>query len=84
MTQWITVHDSRTERPEPIDLVSSPTTAYERKNIRQEETPDGETEWVYEQREYTMQEFAALKTLENANSISATEDAILELAELIG
>ncbi len=84
MTDWITVHDSREEMPATIDVKSSPTTAYERKNIRQEENPDGVMEWVYEQRTYTMQEYAALKVQENTESISAVEDAILELAEIIG
>lgn len=64
MTEFKTVHDSRVEEPATIDTTSSETTVYERKNIRQETTTRGEgdnaitvTEWVYEQREYTREEY---------------------------
>lgn len=66
MTEWKKVRDSRTEEPASLDTTSSATTVYERWNIRQEtqtyET-DGQTvettEWVYEQREYTREEYSA-------------------------
>ena len=62
MIDWHIVHDSREERPQEVDAVSSQTTVYERRNIRQETEPDtmtGEefTQWVYEQREYTRAEY---------------------------
>jgi len=64
MTEFKTVHDSRVEEPATIDTTSSETTVYERKNIRQETVTHGEgddaattTEWVYEQREYTREEY---------------------------
>ena len=64
MTEFKTVHDSRAEEPATIDTTSSDTTVYERKNIRQETITRGEgdtaitvTEWVYEQREYTREEY---------------------------
>lgn len=64
MTEFKTVHDSRVEEPTTIDTTSSETTVYERKNIRQETVTRGEgddaittTEWVYEQREYTREEY---------------------------
>lgn len=64
MTEWHSVRDSRTERPETLDLTSSQVTVYERRNIRQETTTfdmGGEsvevTEWTYEQREYTTEEY---------------------------
>ena len=65
MTDWKTVHDSRAEHPPVIDMTTSETTVYERKNIRQETTTgpmEGETvtEWVYEQREYTREEYDLL------------------------
>ena len=65
MTDWKTVHDSRAEQPPVIDMTTSETTVYERKNIRQETTTgpmEGETvtEWVYEQREYTRAEYDML------------------------
>ena len=65
MTDWKTVHDSRAEKPPVIDMTTSETTVYERKNIRQETAPgpiegDTGTEWVYEQREYTRAEYDML------------------------
>ena len=65
MTDWKTVHDSRAEQPPVIDMITSETTVYERKNIRQETTTgpmEGETvtEWVYEEREYTREEYDML------------------------
>lgn len=68
MTEFRTVRDSRTEQPAVIDTTSSESTVYERKNIRQETTTmkmgDGDpvviTEWVYEQREYTKEEYAMM------------------------
>lgn len=68
MTEFKTVHDSRAEQPAVIDTTSSASTVYERKNIRQEtrtmEMGDGDpitvTEWVYEQREYTQEEYAMM------------------------
>lgn len=65
MTDWKTVHDSRAEQPPVIDMTTSETTVYERKNIRQETAPgpmecDTVTEWVYEQREYTREEYDLL------------------------
>ena len=65
MTDWKTVHDSRQEEPPVIDMTTSETTVYERRNIRQETAPgtmegDTVTEWVYEQREYTREEYDLL------------------------
>ena len=63
MTDWKTVHDSRTPTPEALDATSSSSTVYERRNIRREAVTVGigntdatVTEWVYEQREYTRDE----------------------------
>lgn len=68
MTEFRTVHDSRVEKPAAIDTTSSESTVYERKNIRQEtrtmEMGGGDpvtvTEWVYEQREYTRDEYSMM------------------------
>ena len=68
MTEFKTVHDSRVEEPAVIDTTSSATTVYERKNIRKEsrDMSMGDipavivTEWVYEQREYTQEEYAMM------------------------
>ena len=89
MTDWSTVHDSRTERPDAIDMVSSESTVYERQNIRQEtramqmgleirET----TEWVYEQREWGRAEYEATvspATQAIMQAISSLELSVVEL-----
>lgn len=68
MTDWKTVHDSAEVQPAAIDTTSSKTTVYERKNIRQEarsvgigDTDATVTEWVYEQREYTREEYDMMR-----------------------
>lgn len=68
MTDWKTVHDSRTAAPETLDATSSSSTVYERRNIRRETVTVGGGEgaataeqWVYEQREYTQEEYAMMR-----------------------
>lgn len=68
MTDWKTVHDSRTTTPEALDATSSRSTVYERRNIRREAVVNGigdtdatVTEWVYEQREYTREEYDMMR-----------------------
>jgi len=72
MTQWHEVRDSRVERPDELDTESSSAVVYERRNIRQEErqAESGEagtvTEWVYDQREYTREEWNQEQTIKRA------------------
>ena len=87
MTDFRTIHDSRVEQPAAIDTTSSATTVYERKNIRQERrTMDmgGEpveiTEWVYEQREYTQEEYAAMCSPATQTIMQAISDLELSVA----
>lgn len=81
MTEFKTVRDSRTAEPEAIDTTSSETTVYERRNIRQEsrvEEVSGEivtiTEWVYEQREYTCEEWSQEQAVKRALAGLSSED----------
>lgn len=65
MTDWKNVRDGRVERPEELDTKSSPTTVYERRNIKQvamhDEMSDTDiVEWTYEQREYTVEEYSLM------------------------
>ena len=83
MTGWREVHDSRQERPTELDTSSSGTIVYERRSIRQETRSDpmgGDAaevmEWVYEQREYTREEWAAMN--------SPATKAILEAVAGVG
>lgn len=72
MTQWYEVRDSRREKPTELDTESSSAVVYERRNIRQEErqAESGEagtvTEWVYEQREYTREEWSQEQAIKRA------------------
>ena len=85
MTDWKTVYDSRTTTPEALDTTSSSSTVYERRNIRREAVTVGigntdatVTEWVYEQREYTQEEYAMMR----APAIQSVQQALsnIELA----
>ena len=85
MTDWKTVHDSRATTPEELDTTSSSSTVYERRNIRRETVTvgSGETaataeQWVYEQREYTREEYAMMR----APAIQSVQQALsnIELA----
>ena len=68
MTDWKIVYDSRSTTPETLDATSSSSTVYERRNIRREAVTVGGGEdtatmeqWVYEQREYTQEEYAMMR-----------------------
>lgn len=92
MTEWREVHDSRAEMPETLDKSSSQTTVYERRNIRQETTTHSMggasveiTEWVYEQREYTREEYTAMTSAANQyimDALSRIEQATEEIKEV--
>lgn len=87
MTDWKTVYDSRNTTPEALDTTSSSSTVYERQNIRRETvtvtvggSEDAATmeQWVYEQREYTREEYAMMR----APAIQSVQQALsnIELA----
>ena len=87
MTDWKTVHDGAAVQPAVIDTTSSATTVYERKNIRQEERSVGlgdnaatVTEWVYEQREYTREEYAQMHSPATQSIMQAISDLELSVA----
>lgn len=89
MTEWKEVHDSWEAQPAVLDTTSSATTVYERRNIRQEtrEVAMGEetqevTEWVYDQREYTAEEYAALTSPATKAIMQAVSGLELSVAEL--
>lgn len=59
MKRYTDVHGSQMERPPEIDTQSSPTTVYVRENICRE----GEF-WVYDETQYSPQEFIQLQSQE--------------------
>lgn len=87
MKDWKEVHDSRAEQPAVLDTSSSPTTVYERRNVRQEtrEVTMGEetqevTEWVYEQRELSTAEYAEMTSPATKAIMQAISDVELKVA----
>lgn len=89
MTDWKTVYDSRSTTPEALDATSSSSTVYERRNIRRETVTVGGgddaatmEQWVYEQREYTQEEYAMMRApaIQNVQqTLSSIELAIAML-----
>lgn len=59
MKRYTDVHGSQIERPPEIDTQSSPTTVYVRENIRR-----GGEFWVYDETQYSPQEFIQLQSQE--------------------
>lgn len=69
------------DSPKLIDLTTSPTTVYLRKNVQKKNVKDDKgverTEYHYQEKELTPIEYAMMCSTENA-------EAIAELAELLG
>lgn len=71
MQEWRTVTGDI--KPEALDMASSPSTVYERRNIKEETyqeenamqgTTETKTRWTYEEREMTPAEYAAAQTMQ--------------------
>ena len=65
MTEWKVVTGSQKERPLDIDRLSSPVTVYLRRNIEQvtrvdEESGTAITEWRYEEKQMSKEEYNSL------------------------
>lgn len=87
MKTWYNVRDSRPSRPPEVDATSSATTVYERRNIQQETVEDtmtggSVTQWVYEQREYSREEWAAMNSPAMQTIMQAISDMELSVALL--
>lgn len=92
MTGWKVVRGSQETAPSELDMSSSPTTVYQRRNIEQievEQTDSDETVsmWQYEEREMTPAEYSQMQiTQESTDAILAfNRQAVLDefTAELI-
>lgn len=88
MTNWKTSRS--TVRPDEVDIASSKTTIYVRKNIRQVEVRMGEEKvsmFEYEEKQMTRAEFVAYadiletaqKALQSETELSETQNALLEI-----
>jgi len=89
MKDWHEIHDSRVDQPAVLDTTSSTAVVYERRNIRQETreiTMGGEvqtvTEWAYEQREYSREEYADMTSPATKAIMQAVSGLELSVAEL--
>lgn len=89
MTNWQTVRDGAASKPAAIDTTTSAFVVYERKNIRQETATLGEgdnaittTEWIYEQREYTREEYEAMRSPATQKIMQAISDLQLDVASI--
>lgn len=74
MTNWVKVTGDVC--PLEVDIISSKTTVYERRNahlVQQECEGETVNVWEYEERTYTMQEYAALLAKRTADTLDAVE-----------
>lgn len=85
MTTWKEVHGD--VQPKEIDTTTSGFVVYERRNIRQETvtdptTGDERTGWVYDEREYTKDEFAQLTSASTQAIMQQLSEIELSVAEI--
>lgn len=91
MTEWKKITGTQPEAPAEVDAVSSPTTVYLRKNIKQitQTNENGESVqmWEYDEREMSVAEYSdMLASLETPatkmimQSLSALELSMEEIA----
>lgn len=68
MKEWREVFGTEVTKPEEFDRTASPTTVYQRRNIRQETKTDQNgtkvSGWVREERELTLEEYEQLKLMQ--------------------
>lgn len=92
MTEWKTVRGSQAEKPGEFDAASSPTTVYQRRNVKRVtvDSMDGAAAelWEYEERTMSHEEFAALLAQMDAakfeDELTDVQLALVELYEMIG
>lgn len=80
MKEWREVFGTETARPEEFDTQQSPTTVYQRRNIKQmtktEEDGTRVTGWQREEREMTVEEYHQMMLMQQV--ISENTSAIVE------
>lgn len=92
MTEWKKVHGTQKEKPEEIDITSSPTHVYERRKIKAWTDEQSEASgWEYEEREFTKNEYIVYQSsrmvskednLINQSALADLYDLILEAGGL--
>ena len=82
MTNWKEVHSTGAQ-PSEIDTTSSSTTVYERRSVGTGATAVTVTEWVYEQREYTQEEYAQMHSPATQAIMQAISDMELNITSIV-
>lgn len=77
MTDWKRVKGTQTEAPLLIDIVSSPDTVYEHRNIEQKQDEEENNYWEYDERTFTKDEYI----LYQSSKISSLDDTLVELKD---
>lgn len=78
MTEWKKTQGTQDSAPFLIDVESSPTTVYERRNVRKMEDEEGNSYWEYEEREFTKDEYI----LRQSSQMVSKEDNLINQAAL--
>lgn len=77
MTDWKRVKGTQDESPLLIDIVSSPDTVYEHRNIEQKQDEEENNYWEYDERTFTKDEYI----LYQSSKISSLDDTLVELKD---
>lgn len=78
MTEWKKVQGTQNSAPFLIDIESSPTTVYERRNVKKKQDEEGNDYWEYEEREFTKNEYI----LRQSSQMVSKEDNLVNQAAL--
>ena len=74
MKDWKKVHGSQAEQPPEFDTTSSPTTVYQRRNVKRViiENGDGTKSelWEYEERKMTREEYSEFERVKMQSNIA--------------
>lgn len=85
MTEWKKIHGTQEEKPAEVDITSSPTTVYQRRDIKKDQDDNGNSCWSYEERELTKDEYilyqSTLTPSKGDNMI--LQAALIDIYELI-
>lgn len=77
MKEWKEVFGTEATKPEEFDVTASPTTVYQRRNIRQETKTEADgkkvTGWQREERELTLEEYGQLKLVQEVVKENTSE-----------
>lgn len=83
MTKWKTVKGTMTEEPKTVDMTTSPTTVYERRNIKKVVVKDNENNdvemWEYEERQMSIEEYEGLQNALETPAMQLVMQAIANL-----